>query len=134
MIRDGIQHLDSKSKHNAAVVKQFYRIIKKRIFTYLSNQNPVRSVRHTEHCTAYNNSRHRIINMAQADFYKTNVNHLWVSIFGECNIHLNCQILQGAIMQASSIKTTFYMNYMPTWTKEHFTVSTAMPHKRDQAP
>ena len=34
------------------------------------------------------------------------------------------------MVRASSHKTIFYMGYMPNWTKEHFTVSKAVPPRK----
>ena len=46
------------------------------------------------------------------------------------NTNLKPQIPQGAMVRASSHKTIFDKGYMPNWTKEHFTVSQAVPPKR----
>ena len=79
---------------------------------------------------AYNHSRHRSIGMAPTDVQKKDENSLCVRLFGDGDIHLKPQILQGAMVRASSHKTIFDKGYMPNWTKEHFTVSQAVPPKR----
>ena len=79
---------------------------------------------------ANNHSRHRSIGMAPADVQKKDENRVWVRLFGEGDTHLKPQISQGAMLRASSHNTIFDKGYMPNWTKEHFTVSKAMPHKK----
>ena len=76
---------------------------------------------------AYNNSRHRSIGMSPADVQKKDEIRLWVRLFGDGDTHLKPQIPQGAMVRASSHKTMFDKGYMPNWTKEHFTVSKAVP-------
>ena len=79
---------------------------------------------------AYNHSRHRSIGIAPADVEKKDENCLWVRLFGNGDTHLKPQILQKAIVRASSHKTILDKGYMPNWTKEHFTVSQAVPPRR----
>ena len=79
---------------------------------------------------AYNHSRHRSIGMAPSDVQKKDENHLWVRLFGDGDTYLKPLIPQGAMVRASSHKTIFDKGYMPTSTKEHFTVSQAVPPKR----
>ena len=80
---------------------------------------------------AYNDSRHRSIGMAPADGQKKEENRLWVRLFGDGDTHLKPQIPKRDIMRARSHKTIFDKGYMPYWTKEHFTVSQALPPKRE---
>ena len=68
--------------------------------------------------------------MAPANVQKQNVNYLWVRIFGNGDTHLKFTIPQGAIVRAISYKTIFDKGYMPNLTKEQFTVSQAVPHRR----
>ena len=49
----------------------------------------------------------------------------------DVDIQLKTQILQGAIVRAKSHKTIFDKCYMPNWINEHFTVSHAVPFRRD---
>ena len=79
---------------------------------------------------AYNNLRHCFIEMAPADVQKKDENRLWVRLYGDGETQLKASISQGAMVRASSQKTIFDKGYMPNWTKEHFTVSQAMPVKR----
>ena len=79
---------------------------------------------------AYNNLRHRSIGMAPADVQKEDENRLWVRLYGDGDTHLKASISQGAMVRASSQKTIFEKGYMPNWTKEHFTVSQALPVRR----
>ena len=79
---------------------------------------------------AYNNSLHRSIGITLADVQKKDENRLWVRLFGDGDTNLKPQIPQGAMVRASSHKTIFDKCYMPNWTKEHFTVSQAVPPKR----
>ena len=51
-------------------------------------------------------------------------------LFGDGDAHLKPYIPQGALMRASSYKTIFDKGYMPNWTKEHFTVSQAVPPRK----
>ena len=44
---------------------------------------------------------------------------------------LKPQIPQGAIVRASSHKTIFDKGYMPNWTKKHYTVSNAVPPRKE---
>ena len=76
---------------------------------------------------AYNNSRHRFIGIAPADVQKKDENRLWVRLYGDGDTQLKASISQGAMVRASSQKTIVDKSYMPNWTKEHFTVSQALP-------
>ena len=131
MKRHGIQHFASESEQKAAVVERFNRTIKTKIWTYLSNRGTVRWLDGIQDLVdAYNNSLHRSIGMAPADVQKKDENRLWVRLFGEKDTYLKPQVSQGAMVRASSHKTIFDKGYMPNWTKEHFTVSQAVPPKR----
>ena len=131
MKRHGIQHFVSESKQKTAVEKQFNRTIKTRIWIYLSDRGTVRWVDIIQNLVdAYNNSRNRSIGMAPADVQKKDDNRHWVRRFGDGNTHLKPQIPQGAMVRASSHNTIFHKGYMPNWTKEHFTVGTAVPPKK----
>ena len=68
--------------------------------------------------------------MAPADVQKKDENRLWVRLYGDGDTHLKASISQGAMVRASSQKTIFDKGYMPNWTKEHFTVSQALPVRR----
>ena len=127
----GIQHFASESEQKAAVLDRFNRIIKTRIWTYLSDRGTVRWVDIIKDLVdVYNNSRHRSIGMPPADVQKKNENRLWVRLFGDGDTHIKPQILQGAMVRASSHKTIFDKGYMPNLTKEHFTVSKAVPSRK----
>ena len=68
MKRHGIQQFPSESEETAAVVKQFNRTIKIRIWTYLSDLGTVRwlyVIQDLANC--YNHSRQCLIGMAPAD-------------------------------------------------------------------
>ena len=128
MKRHKIQHFASESDQTAAVVKRFNRTIKTRIQTYFSNRGTVRWVNIIQDLVdAYNHSRHRFIGIAPVDVQKKDENRLWVRLFGDGDTHLKPQILQGAMVRASSHKTIFDKGYMPNWTKEHFKDSKAVP-------
>ena len=131
MKRHSIQHFASKSEQKTAVVARFNRTIKTRIWTYLSDRGIVRWVDVIQDMVDVDNhSRHRFIGMAPADVQKKDENCLWVRLFGVGDTYLKPLISQGAIVRASSHKTIFDKGYMPNWTKEHFTVSQAVPPKR----
>ena len=68
--------------------------------------------------------------MAPADVQKKDENHIWVRLFGDGDTHLKPLISLGAMVQASSHKTIFDKGYMANLTKEHFTVSHAVPPRR----
>ena len=82
---------------------------------------------------AYNHSCHRIFGMAPAEVQKKNENRFWVRFVGDGDTNLKPQSLQEAMVQANSHETIFDKGYMPNWTKEHFTVSQAVPPKNGQA-
>ena len=131
MKRHGIQHFATESEQKAAVVEQFNRTIKTRIWTYLSNRGTVRWVDVIQDLIdAYNHSRHRSIGMAPAEAQTSDENRLWVRLFGDGDTCLKPLFPQGAMVRASSHKTIFEKSYMPNWTKEHFTVSQAVPPER----
>ena len=131
MKRHIIQHFASESEQTAAVVERVNRTIKTRIWTYLSDRCTVRWVDVIQDLVdAYNNSRHRSIGMAPADVEKKDENRLWVRLFGDGDTYLKPQIPQGAMLRVSSHKTIFDTGYMPNWTKEHFTVSKAVPPRK----
>ena len=68
--------------------------------------------------------------MEPVDIKKQNENRIWVRLFKNCDTHLKPQILQGAMVRASSHKTIFDKGYMPILFKEHFTVSqTVLPRR-----
>ena len=79
---------------------------------------------------AYNHSRHHSIGMAPADVQKKDQHRLWVRLYGDGDTHLKPSILQGSMVRSSRNKTIFYKGYMPNWTKEHFTVSLAVPPRK----
>ena len=113
------------------MVERFNRTIKTIIWTYLSYRGTVRWVDVIQDLVdAYNHSRHRSIGMAPADVQKKDENRLWVRLFENGNTYLKPLIPQGAMVRASSHKTIFDNGYIPNWTKEHFTVSQAVPPKR----
>ena len=121
-------------KASKSVVERFNRTIKIRIWTYLSDRGTVRWVDVIQNLVdAYNNSSHRFIGMAPADVEKKDENRLWVRLFGDGDTYLKPQIPQGAMVRASSHKTIFDKGYMPNWTKEHFTVSIAVPPRKRQS-
>ena len=131
MKRHNIKHFANESEQKAAVIQRFNRIIKTRIWTYLSDRGTVRWLDVIQDLVnAYNHSRHRSIGMAPADVQKKYENRLWVRLFGDDNTHLKPQIPQGAMVQASSHKTIFDDGYMLNWTKENFTVSPEMPPRK----
>ena len=128
MKRHGIQHLASESEQKAALMERFNCTIKTRIWTYLSDCGTVRWVDVIQDLVnSYNHSRHRSIGMAPADVHRKDENRLWVRLFGDGDTHLKPQIPQGAMVRASSHKTIFDKGYMPNLTKEHTTVSQAVP-------
>ena len=132
MKRHGIQHFISESEQKATVVERFNRTTKTRIWTYLSDRGTVRWVDVIEDLVdAYNNSRHRTIGMAPADVDKKDENRLWVRLFGDGDTYLKPQIPQGAMVRASSHKTLFDKGYMPNWATEHFTLSKAVPLRKE---
>ena len=55
---------------------------------------------------------------------------LWVRLFGDGDTHLKPPIAEKAMARASSKIAIFDKGYMPNWTKEHFTVSKAVPPRR----
>ena len=131
MKRHGIQHFASESEQKAAVVERFHWTIKTRIWTYLPDRGTVRWVDIIQELVvAYNNSRHRSIEMAPADVKKKYENRLWVRLYGDGDTHLKASISQGAMVRVSSQKTIFDKGYMANWAKEHFTVSQALPVSR----
>ena len=65
--------------------------------------------------------------MAPADVQQKDENRLLVRLFGDGDTQLKPQIPHGAMVRASRHKTIFDKGYMPNWTKEHFTVSKAVP-------
>ena len=131
MKRYFIQHFACENEKKAAVVERVNRTIKTRIWTYLSDRGTVRWVDVIKDLLdAYNHSRHRSIGMAPADVQKKDENRLWVRHFGDGDTYLKPLIFKGAIVRASSHKTIFDKGYMPNWTKEHLTVSQAVPPKR----
>ena len=79
---------------------------------------------------AYNHSHHRPIGMAPADVEKKDENRLWVRLYGDGDTHLKGSISQGVMVRTSSQKTISDKGYMYNWTKEHFTVSQALPVRR----
>ena len=68
--------------------------------------------------------------MAPADVEKKDENRLWVRLFGDGNTYLKPQIPQRVMVRVSSHKTIFDKGYMPNWTKEHITVSKAVPPRK----
>ena len=77
MKRHSIQHFASESEQKVAVVKQFNRTIKTRIWTYFLDLGSVRWVDIIQDLfDAYNHSRHRSIDMAPADVQKKDENRL----------------------------------------------------------
>ena len=110
---------------------RFNLTIKTRIWTYLSDRGTVRCVDIIQDLIdAYNHSRHRSIGMTPAVVQKKDDNRLWVRLYGDGDTHLMASISQGAMVRASSQKRIFDKGYMPNWTKEHFTVSQALPVRR----
>ena len=84
MKRNGIQHFASESEQKAAVVEQFNRSIKTKIWTYLSDRGTVRWVDVIQNLVkAYNHSHHRSIGMAPADVQKKDEDRLWVRLYGD---------------------------------------------------
>ena len=131
MKRQKIQHFASESDQKAAVVERFNRIIKTRILTYLSDRGIVSWVSVIQDLVnSYNHSRQRSIGMAHADVQNRDENRLWVWLYGDWDSQLKGSISQGALVRASSQKTIFDKGDMPNWTKEHFTVSQALPVRR----
>ena len=68
--------------------------------------------------------------MAPADVKNKNENRLWVRLFGDGDTYVKPLISQGVMVRARCHKTIFDKGYMPNWSKKHFTVSQAVPHKR----
>ena len=68
--------------------------------------------------------------MSPADVQKKDKNRLWVRLFENENIYLKSQIPQGAMVWVSNHKTILDKGYMRNWTKEHFTVSQAVPPRK----
>ena len=113
------------------MTKRFNRTIKTRIWKYLSDRGTVRWVNFTQDLVNfYNHSRHRSIGMAPTDVQNNDENRLWVRLCGDGDTHLKPQIPQEAMVWASSHKAIFDKGYMPNWTKEHFTVSKAVPPRK----
>ena len=132
LTRHGIQHFSTEREQKAAVIERFNRTIKIRIWTYLSDRGTVRWVDIIQDLvSAYNNSRHRSIGVPPVDFQKKDENRLWVRLFGDGDTHFKPSVRNGAMVRASSHKTIFDNGNMPNWTKEHITVSQAVPSKRE---
>ena len=113
------------------MVERFNRTIKTRIWTYLSDRGTVRWVDVIQDFVdAYNNLRHRSIGMAPADVEKKDENRYRVCLFGDGDTYLKPQIPQGAVVRATSHNKICDKSYMPNWTKEHFTVSKAVPPRK----
>ena len=131
MKRHGIQHFATESEQKAAVVERFNRTIKSRIWTYLSDRGTVRWINVIQDLVdAYNHSLHRSIGMAPANVQKKDEDCLWVRLYGDGDTHLKRPIPQGTMVRASRHKTIFDKGYMPHWTKEHYTVSQAVPPRK----
>ena len=110
------------------MVERFNRTINTRIWTDLSDRGTVRWVDVIKDLVdACNHSHYRSIGMAPADVQKKDENRLWVRLFGNGDTFLKPQIPNGAMVQAGSHKTIFDKGYMQNWTKEHLTVSKAVP-------
>ena len=131
MKRNGIHHFASESEQKAVVVEPFNRIIKTRIWTYLSDRGTVRWVNVIQDLVkAYNHSHNRSIGMAPADVQTKDEDRLWVRLYVDGDTYLKSFIPQGAMVRVSGKKTIFDKGYMQNWTKEHFTVSQAVPPRR----
>ena len=94
MKRHDIQHFASKSEQKAAVVERFNRIIKTRIWTYLTERGIVRWVDVIQNLVNSSNYfRYRFTGMSPANVQKKDENRLWVRHFGNGDTHLKPQIL-----------------------------------------
>ena len=114
----GIQQFASESDQKAAVVKRVNQTIKIRIWTYLSNRRTLRwmDVIH-DIVDAYNHTRHYSIGMPPANIQTNNKYSLWVSLYGDNDIHLKVSILQGVLVLASKNKTILNTGYIPKGAK-----------------
>ena len=131
MKSNGIQHFASESEQKAAVVERFNRIIKTRIWTYLYDRGSVRWVDVIQYLVkAYNCSHHRSIGKAPADVQKTDEDRLWVRLYGDGDTYLKPPIPHEDMVRVSGKTTIIDKGYMRNWTKEHFTVSQAVPPRR----
>ena len=132
IILHGINHFAIESEQKATVMERFNRIIKTKIWTYLSYWGTVRWLNEIQDLVdAYNNSRHRSIGMAPSDFHIINENCFYLRLFGNEDNYLKPQVPNKSIMQACSHKTVFDKRYMPNWSKKHCTVRKALlPRKR----
>ena len=72
---------------------------------------------------AYNDSRHRFIGMAPADYFKKNEKRFWVRLFKKEDTYFKPQMFQQAMVRASSHKKIYDKRYMLNCIKEHFKVS-----------
>ena len=112
-------------------MERFNRTTTNRIWTCLSDRGTVRLVDVIQDLVDdYKNSCHRSIGIARADVQKKDENRLCVRHFMDGDTHLKPQIPQGPMVRASSHKTIFDKCYIPNWTKEHFTVSQAVPPRQ----
>jgi len=124
-----VHHFASNSDTKAAIVERFNRTLKQRLFAYFTANN---TTRYTDvlgdFVYAYNNSRHRSINMRPVDVDNEDAAHrAWRALYydgtksglGTPKQHM---IQPNQQVRIARWKGQFEKGYTPNWSREHFIV------------
>ena len=128
----GIEHFRSRSDHKAALVERFNRTLRKRMTTYLTHLNTQRYLRALPKLVhAYNNARHRMINMTPTAARTADESKLWSFQYGPYFATAECSkppaLQPGTKVRISRTKGGFEKGDTPNWTEEYFTVVSTRP-------
>ena len=113
----------------AAVVERFNRTLKERLWRYFTKTNSTRYLDVLpDLVNAYNNSFHRSIQRAPAEVNTKNQEDVWYQLYGGGRggggKQKPSKLKAGDRVRISKTRRVFKKGYLPSWTRELFTVHT----------
>ena len=108
----------------AAVVERFNRTLKEKLWRYFTRNNSTRFLEVLpDLVNAYNNSFHRSIQRAPVEVNTKNQEDVWHQLYGKGNRKRKpAKFKVGDRVRISKTRRVFKKGYLPSWTRELFTV------------
>ena len=123
--------VDFFTTHNddvkASVVERFNRTLKERLWRYFTANDTKRYVDVLPALvSSYNNTYHRSIGRSPASVNPDNQEDVWQRLYGKTRTTASSKLKVGDRVRISNALRQFKKGYLPSWTREVFTIDEAL--------
>lgn len=122
---NGVKYFTTKNPDvKAAVVERVNRTLKTKMWRYLTYKNTYKYIDVlSDLVSAYNNSKHRSIQMKPVQVNKKNAFQVWMNLYGKKSIQTHQPKLKvGQLVRISKNKGVFEKGYESNWSEEVFKI------------